>query len=163
MARKDGRDRGVVFKNDCWWVRIYVRGRQKWYRADNKTQGKALYGRLRADIREGKYFPERVHQRKDVTLRAWLKRYREVISSKGLRNMHHYCNFWSKLLGSRLLEEISPDALPRIQAQMYAKAKRTPQIINRYFAGLRRVLNLAILEGYLISNPVKTVKFFPEP
>jgi len=77
--------------------------------------------------------------------------------------MHHYGRFWSKLLGRRLLTEIAPDELRRIQAKMMAKKKRTPQTINRYFAGLRRVLNLAIAEGLLVTNPVKAVKFFPEP
>jgi site-specific recombinase XerC len=46
---------------------------------------------------------------------------------------------------------------------MVAKATRSPQTINRYFAALRRFLNLAIAEGLLATNPVKGVKFFPEP
>ena len=55
-ARLGAKDRGIVFKESCWWVRLYVNGREKWYRADNKSQAKALYGRLKADQREGKYF-----------------------------------------------------------------------------------------------------------
>ena len=77
--------------------------------------------------------------------------------------MHHYGRFWSKLLGSRLLAEITPDELRHVQAKMLAKGNRTPQTINRYFAGLRRILNLAIAEGCLLTNPVKGLKFFPEP
>ena len=77
--------------------------------------------------------------------------------------MHHYGEFWRKLLGRKLLSEISGDELRHIQAKMKAKRKRSTQTINRYFAALRRVLNLAIAEGYLATNPVKGVKFFPEP
>ena len=65
MARSGGKDRGIVEKpkrSGIWWVRLYANGREKWYRADNKTQAKALYGRLKAEIREEKYFPERFAQ-----------------------------------------------------------------------------------------------------
>ena len=75
MARKEGKDRGVVLKEGKWWVRLFVNGREKWYRAENKTQAKVLYGRIKGDIREGKYFPEKFGQPKDITLRAWIIRY----------------------------------------------------------------------------------------
>src|SRR5438094_10465851 len=161
MARPGARDRGVVLKDGCWWVRLYVNGREKWYRADNKSQARALYGRLRAEVREGTYFPEKFSRSKAITLRAWITRYLEGVTSRGLRNMHHYGKFWRKLLGRKLLSEISGDELRHIQAKMKAKRKRSTQTINRYFAALRRVLNLAIAEGYLATNPVKGVKFFP--
>ena len=77
--------------------------------------------------------------------------------------MQHYGRFWSMLLGRRLLTDLTADDLRHIQAQLLAKGNRTPQTINRYFAGLRRILNLAIAEGKLITNPVKGVKFFREP
>ena len=165
MARLNGKDRGITQRKgrDGWSVRIFHNGRERWHKCDTKSQAKALYGRLKAEAREGKYFPDRFNQQQELTLRAWIGRYREGITSRGLRNMHHYGRFWSKLLGRRLLTEIAPDELRRIQAKMMAKKKRTPQTINRYFAGLRRVLNLAIAEGLLVTNPVKAVKFFPEP
>lgn len=58
MARKGGLDRGVTPRKDRkgWWVRIYSNGRQQWFRCDTKSQAKALYGRLKAEQREGKYF-----------------------------------------------------------------------------------------------------------
>lgn len=52
MARLNGKDKGILEHpagSGKWWVRIYVNGREKRYRADNKTQAKALYGRLKAD------------------------------------------------------------------------------------------------------------------
>ena len=163
MARKRGTDRGLVFRQGKWWVRLYANGREKWYRCDNKTQARVLYGRLRAEVRERRYFPDKFKQPQAVTLRSWISRYLSGITSKGLRNMHHYGRFWSKLLGRRLLNEISADELRHIQARMLSKGNRTPQTINRYFAGLRRFLNLAIPEGYIITNPVKGVRFSPEP
>jgi integrase len=43
------------------------------------------------------------------------------------------------------------------------RPKEAPHTINRYFVALRRILNLAIAESYLVTNPVKGVRFFPEP
>ena len=100
---------------------------------------------------------------KALTLRAWITRYLEGVTSRGLRNMHQYGRFWKKLLGRKLLAEISADELRHIQAKMKAKANRGPHTINRYFAALRHILNLAIAESYLVTNPVKGVRFFPEP
>lgn len=59
MARKGNKDRGIVFKDGAWWVRLYVNGQEKWYRADNKSQARALYSRIKSEQREGRYFPER--------------------------------------------------------------------------------------------------------
>src|SRR5687768_12363333 len=58
MARRNGRDRGITQRKGRkgWWVRVYMDGRQRWYRCDTKSQAKALYGRLKAEQREGKYF-----------------------------------------------------------------------------------------------------------
>src|SRR5215831_15786060 len=62
MARKDGKDRGILQRKgrEGWWVRIYRQGHQYWYRCDTKSQAKALYGRLKAEEREGKYFEKPV-------------------------------------------------------------------------------------------------------
>ncbi len=139
-----------------------MHGRERWYRADTKSQARTLYGRLRGELREGTYFPEKYAPSNTLTLRVWISRYLEGVTSRGLRNMQHYGRFWSKLLGRRLLTELSADELRHIQAKMKAKGTRSTQTINRYFGGLRRILNLAIGEGYLTANPVKGVKFFPE-
>lgn len=166
MARKGGKDRGIVEKpagSGQWWVRFYAHGRERWYRADTKSQARTLYGRLRGELREGTYFPEKYAPSKALTLRAWIARYLEGVTSRGLRNMRHYGRFWSKLLGRRLLTELSADELRHMQAKMKAKGNRSTQTINRYFAGLRHILNLAIGESLLSANPVKGVKFFPEP
>ena len=58
MARQGGKDRGVTFKEGVWWVRLYVTGHEKWFRCETKSQARVLYGRLKAEQREGKYFPK---------------------------------------------------------------------------------------------------------
>src|SRR5262245_34241931 len=44
MSRKGGLDRGICQRKGRkgWWVRLYVSGRQRWFRCDTKSQAKAL-------------------------------------------------------------------------------------------------------------------------
>ncbi len=89
MARKDGKDRGIVEKpkgSGKWWVRLFVHGRERWFRAENKTQAKVLYGRVKAEIREGTYFPEKFAQSKEVTLRTWIDRYLEGSTNRSIQS-----------------------------------------------------------------------------
>ena len=60
MARKGGKDRGLTQRKDRtgWWVKLYVNGRRHSFKCDTKSQAAALYGRLKAEQREGKYFPK---------------------------------------------------------------------------------------------------------
>ena len=163
MARKGGKDRGILFKEGKWWVRLFVNGREKWYRAENKTQAKVLYGRLKAEIREGKYFPEKFNKPKDITLQAWTNRYLEGSTNIGIGNERRYGRFWTHLWGKRLLTQITIEDCRQVQAKLRAKGRWKPATINRYFAFLRRALMVAVKEGKLAQNPVSAVKFFPEP
>jgi len=165
MARKNGKDRGILEwppKSKIFFVRIYVNGREKRFKCDNKTQAKALYGRLRADIREGKYFPEKYNQPKDITLRAWIDRYLEGSTNRNKVNEVRHGRFWKLLLGNRTLKQITIEDCRRAQAKMLAKGKKKPATINRYLAFLRRVLMIAMKEGKIDRNPVSAVRFFPE-
>ncbi len=179
MARKDGKDRGILQRKgrEGWWVRIYPNGRERWFRCDTKSQAKALYGRLMADRREGRFFPEQFAPRKDLTLRAWIFRCLEGSTNRDIENERRYGRRWALLLGTRLLTDISREDLRRIQAHMRAKLKPLPKnapkdfqakrrwsdaTINRNFAFLRHVLMLAVKDGKLTQNPVSGLKFFPE-
>ena len=174
MARRDGKDRGILEwppQSGKWWVRIYVNGRERRYSCDTKTQAKALYGRLKADVREGKYFPDKFVQKHDISLRAWIIRCLEGSTNRGIENERRYGRRWSLLLGNRLLTQITVDDLRRIQAKMRAKMKKGKRqaqrlwadaTINRHFAFLRHVLMLAGKDGKLAQNPVSSLKFFPE-
>ena len=176
MARKDGKDRGITRRKglDGWWVRITQNGREHWHKCDTKSQATALYGRLKADIREGIYFPEKFKQSKDITLRAWIARYLEGSTNRSLRNERRYGRFWRLLIGKRLLSQITTEDLRRIQSKLKARGEKTkpdwtkmkgakgPATINRHFAFLRHLLMLAVKDGKLTRNPVSGLKFFPE-
>ena len=179
IARKGGQDRGITQRKDRkgWWVRLYINGRERWYRCDTKSQAKALYGRLKADIREGTFFPEKFAPRKDITLRAWILRCLEGSTNLNIEGERRYGRRWSLLLGKRMLVDISREDCRQVQAKMRAKLKPRPAnapkafqqkrrwsdaTINRHFAFLRHVLMLAVKDSKLTQNPVSGLKFFPE-
>ena len=155
MARKDSKDRGVTFKEGVWWAHLYVNGREKWYRCDTKSQAKALYGRLKAEQREGTYFPEKFAKSKNITLSAWILRCLDGSANRGMVNERRYARRWRLLLGKRLLSAVTVEELRRIQSVMKARRSKlqtrngqeprawAPGTINRHFGYLRHVLNLA--------------------
>ncbi|GKS58182.1 hypothetical protein YTPLAS18_17090 [Nitrospira sp.] len=179
MARKGGVDRGICQRKGRkgWWVRLFHQGRERWYRCDTKSQAKALYGRLKAEQREGRYFPERYVPKAEITLRAWIKRCHEGCTNRGIGNELRYGRRWSLMLGQRVLSSLTTEDLLRIQAKMRAKVKPrrkgepksaavrrqwSDATINRHFAFLRHVLALAAKDGKLMRNPLSGIKFFPE-
>jgi len=164
MARKGGVDRGITQRasRDGWWVRLYVHGRERWHKCDTKSQARALYGRLKAEIREGTYFPERFTHKQDITLRAWIQRYVESSTTRNLDNEQRYGRRWQFYLGKRLLHDVTTEDLRRLQAKMKAKGKWSDATINRHFSFLRRVLMVAIKDGKLTRNPVSAIRFLPE-
>jgi integrase len=176
MARKGGKDRGIVEKpagSGHWWVRLVHQGREQWHKCDTKSQAKALYQRLRADIREEKFFPEKFTQKKDITLGAWIRRCLEGCSHRGLVNDRRYARRWSLWLGKKSLMALSIEDLRRHQVKMRSKMKfntRTKQLqrqwadatINRHFAFLRHILMLALKDGKLTRNPVSAITFLSE-
>lgn len=175
MARKDGRDKGIFQRKDRpgWYVQVFVDGRPRTFRCDTKSQAKALHGRLRAEIREKKYFPEQFAAKKTITLRAWIQRCHEGSTNKSLPNEKRDGRRWSLYLGGRLLTEISTEDVLRLQVRMRGKMKvnkKTKQprrhwadaTINRHFAFLRRVFTLAVKAGWISRNPVSGIKFFTE-
>jgi len=165
MARKDGVNRGIVEKpvgSGKWWVRIFVNGRERRFRAENKTQAKALYGRLRADIREGKYFPEQFDKPKALTVRMAITRHLAGSTNRSIQTERARGKFWTRLWGNRLISEITAEDCRHLQARLKDEGEWKPATINRSFAFLRHVLMLAFRNGLISHNPVSAVKFFPE-
>ena len=173
MARKHGKDRGLVEKpkgSGKWFVRIYHEGREIRYRVEDKTQGKALYGKILAERREGRYFPETYRRTTDtLTVRAWIRRTLDGSTNRNRAGEERYGKFWSLLLGARTLRQVSPDDLRHIQAMMAAKRRKgrprwQPATINRYLSYIRRVFSLAVKAGHLAANPASggSLRAFPE-
>lgn len=122
MARKDGKDRGILFRRGSWWVRWFQHGRERWEKCDSKSQARIRHGQHRANIREGKFFPEKFAT-KDITLAAWLARCVEGSTNISIGNERRYARRWTKWLGARFLTAITTEDLRHHQAKMRSKMK----------------------------------------
>jgi len=179
MAQQNANERGICQRKGRpgWWVRITHNGREKWFKCDNKSQAKALYGKKKAEIREEKYFPEKFIEKKDMTLRAWLKRCLDGSANRNRVNETLYNRRWSLWFGRQLLTEITTDTLRqhqrRLQLKMRPRPAQAPKTwqpkrqwsdatINRFFAYLKHAYNLALKDNKVTRNPVAGIKFFPE-
>ncbi|MGH2360420.1 MAG: tyrosine-type recombinase/integrase [bacterium] len=176
MARKGSRDRGIVEKprgSGIWWVRLTHRGREKWYRTTTKTEAQDLYGRLRAEIREGRYFPEKYDPPAAISLRAWIARCLEGSTNRGVVNERRYGRRWSLYLGARSLTDLTTEDIRLVQARMRAKLKPQKKeqplrrlwsdaTVNRHVAFIGHVLRLAITDGKLARHPLQGIKKLPE-
>jgi integrase len=172
MARANGRDRGIVFKKNQWWVRLHIRGAEKWFRCDTKTQARLLYGRLKSEARDNTYFPERYKPQIQISLRALLQDFMAGCTSAGILNEKRYARRFSLWMGARPIREISTEELRKLQFRLRGKMKPSrdgqpmrqwaDSTINRHFGFLRRALMVATKDGRLGRNPVSGLKFFPE-
>jgi len=117
---------------------------------------------LKADLREEKYFPEKFHKPKALTLRVAIANHLAGSTNRTLQNEKLFGRFWTLLWGKRLITDISTEDCRSVQAKLKAEGKWQPTTINRYFAFLRHVLMIAVQDEKLTRNPVSRVKFFPE-
>ena len=46
---KTKKDKGLIERNGSLFVRIWLNGKGRWIKVSNKTEGKALRGKLKAD------------------------------------------------------------------------------------------------------------------
>src|SRR2546425_10681954 len=155
MARKGGRDRGVVSKDGAWWVRMYVNGREKLYRAENKTQAKALYGRLKAEQREGKYF----EKPKPIPFRGLLEDYIAAVDARRRRkgDDRSRAKHWLDAFGDQDAATITPRQIERVLTGLQTEG-REPATLVRYLTTLKATFNRAKRLGLLRDNPAALVQ-----
>jgi integrase len=142
-----------------WYVRIKNRGKDRLHRVASPAQGKALQTRLRAEILEGRYQPERI---RPLTLKTWIDRCLEGSTNRDKQHEEQRSKYWSGVLGDKFLAEITHEDIRRHQAKMLASGDWKPSTVNRYLSALRRTLTLAVNDGKILRHPMKGIKFLPE-
>lgn len=139
MARKGGKDRGLVYKNNAWWVRLYANSQERWYRCDNKSQAKALYGRLKAEHREEKYFPKD----KRYPFVAIARDYEAVVDATRhgrAGDDRARVQKWIDVFGSQNAKTIKPDQVERALMGLRTSGHK-PATVHRYFTVVKAILN----------------------
>ncbi len=156
-------DRGVFEKpvgSGVWWVRYTWQGKEVRRKIGRKTDAKNYYARVRAQILEGRYEPEKPRV---VTLGAWIAEYMETVTAISKPVQKTYAAFWTNRLGDRPLASIKTSELERIQAALLEEGRLAKTTVNRYYAFLKHVFNVAVRDGLVKENPVVRVQFFKEP
>jgi hypothetical protein len=138
MARQNGRDRGVTFKEGAWWTRLYLHGRERWYRCDNKTQAKALYGRLKGEQREGKLFDKQ----KAVSFKELAEDYHTIVDARRRRpgDDRARLSCWKAAFGEQDANTITARQIERVLAALQGEG-REPATVLRYLKVLIAVFN----------------------
>lgn len=158
MARKDGKDRGIVEKpagSGQWWVRLYENGRERWTRCDSKSQAKALYGKLKGQIREEKYFPKE-KKRTPLLFKTVAAEYEAALSADRRRPKDDRARvqYWIDRFGRSDVETITPsqveEAVTALRKPLSARSgrldkgqRRSLETARRYYAVLHAILERA--------------------
>lgn len=173
MARKNGRDRGVTFKDGAWWTRLYLHGRERWYRCDNKTQAKALYGRLKGEQREGKLFDKQ----KSISFKELAEDYQAILDARRRRRGDDRARLerWTAAFGDQDANTITARQIERVLADIRIPRKKTigkkhvvewvvpsPATLLRTLTVLKAVLNRGTRLGVLRENSAAKVQT-PKP
>lgn len=174
MARQGGKDRGVTFKNTSWWVRFYHEGKEIWRKCDNKSQARSLYGKLKAQIREDKYFPK-PKKRKPLLFKTVAKDYETSLDGDRRRPLddHARIRFWTDRFGTLDVEAITTSQIEQgltdlrvplgeRSARLSPGMRRSVETARRYYSVLHAILEKARKrlkeEKVLMINPASDIK-----
>ena len=161
MARKDGKDRGILeWPNGSgkWWARLMAGGRERRYRADSKTAAKALYAKLKTEVFEQRFHPEKYERR--------ALPFSELVKDRlAYADAHHRrpgdddarMQRWTDAFGSTDATAITPGMIERVLGDMRAEGY-APATIARCLVSLKATYNRAVRDGRLKENPAAKVK-----
>jgi integrase len=157
MARLAGKDRGITQRKgrEGWWVRLYMDGRERWFRCDTKSQAKALYGRLKGEQREGKYF----EKTKAVPFREIAQEYLLVLDARRKRkgDDHARMSRWILAFGDQDAATITARQIESVLTALQGQGRK-PATLMRHLTVLKATFNRAKRLGLLRDNPATLVK-----
>ncbi len=157
MARKHGIDRGICQRKGRtgWWVRLMHEGRERWHKCDTKSQARALYGRLKADQREGRYF-EKPHA---VPFREIAREYLRTVEARRRKkgDDQSRMNRWLAAFGGQDAGTITIRQIEKVLTDLGTDGKQ-PATLVRHLTVLKAVFNRAKRLGLVKDNPAGLVK-----
>lgn len=157
MARKGGTDRGICQRKDKpgWWVRIFPNGRERWCKCDTKSQAKALYGRLKAEEREGKYFEKPVV----VPFRVLVDEYVQMVDARRRRKGDDTARIrrWVAAFGDQDAKTITVRQIEKVLIELHNEGLE-PATSLRHLGVLKAVFNRGKRLGLIKENPASLVK-----
>jgi integrase len=167
MARAGRKDRGLFTLPDSngklWWhVRLTHEGRDRKFGSfPTKTSAREFYEKAKKEQKEGIFFPERYQRGGYALFKDVVDSHLDAFTGRSLRDEKRYKKMWLALFPGARLNVLTPAAIEQARAQLLKG--RAVGTINRYMQFLRRVLNKAVRDELLASNPVCRLKMFKEP
>lgn len=190
MARKSGKDRGIFErmkpcpkcngnKDGCasctkgmvgtgiWYVRWTDQyGRDHKRKIGPKALAKDVHSKIRTELVEGTYLPEKLAKRKRSLLRDAIKEYLKEsrATKRSWKDDARFGAEWTRALGEVSLQDVRPADVERWRREKSDPTKpgSMPATVNRYVAFLKRVFNVAIRDGRCEKNPVSRIKMLTE-
>ncbi len=157
MARKDGKDRGILQRKGRagWWVRSVPNGRERWHKCDTKSQAKALYGRIKAEQREGRYF----EKPQAVPFREIAREYLGMVEARRRKKGDDQArmNRWLAAFGDQDARTITIRQIENVLTDLGHDGLR-PATLVRHLTVLKAVFNRAKRLGLVKNNPACLVK-----
>jgi hypothetical protein len=165
--KEQPRTRGVFERpkgSGVFWIR-YVDQFGKLHRekVGPKSLAKAAYRKRKTEIREGKFFPEKVQRRREMLFCEMAKLYLEEHAKVNKRSWKTDEERLKRLIerfGDMRLSEITRQDFERFRAMLAQEVSHST--VNRYMALLKTVFNKAISWGKTKKNPVQGIKQFKE-
>ena len=150
--------------SDEWWIRYADQyGHIRREKVGPKSLAKKVYQKRKTEIRENRFFPEKLARRKDTLFTDMSKLYLEDHSKVNKRSYASDCYLMPRLnqtFGTKTLLEITTQDVERFKGQLAQVVALAT--VNRHLALLSSLFNKAIAWGKAERNPVKDVKPFKE-
>jgi integrase len=166
VARLGRKDRGLYNKRDTagrvlWYVRLYHEGQDRRFGSfPNKTKAREFYEKAKLEQAEGRFFPERYQKGGYAKLADVIDSHLATFTGRSKRDEERYKKKWLELFPQARLNALTPASLE--QARAHLVIGRAIGTVNHYFKFLRRVLNKAVRDGQISSNPVNRIQLFKE-
>lgn len=163
MARKGGQDRGVYEHpkgSGTWWILYYDFGKRHREKVGTKAQARVRYRQRKEEIRQGKFDPEDVTRRRNepgITVGELIDHYlpEHLRGQRYPKHSERYARFWKEHLGQVEAAGLKPGQVEAARGVLMAEL--APATANRHMSFLIRMLNLAVRDDLLATNPAKRV------
>ena len=149
--------------SNVWWVLYYDQyGKRHREKVGPKGLAITAYQKRKTEIREGKFLPDKVNERRRAVLfEDMLTSYLEEYSKVNKRSYKTDLSMAIRLrreLSGKTLEEITAQDVERLRAK--CRTELAPATVNLHLALLKHVFTKAIEWGKTEKNPAQSIKFF---
>jgi integrase len=157
--------RGVFTRNGVFWIRYQdqLRNIRREKVGPFLKQAVAAYQKRKSEVREGKFFPDRMKQRLILFAEiaedflAYSKKFKRSYPDD-LSRTANVQRLWRNLP----LADLSPGRIERDLSECAKQQKWAPATYNRYRALVSAAFSLAIRNGKATTNPVRGTKHVTE-